>query len=513
MRLIDKMRNGIRHFLKIQDAPKQTFNIRELFNFDSNCVKNLIWYRGDSFELTQFYQNISGGSDGIKFWAARSTVGREIRKIHTGLPGIIVDRLTDIIITDFSQITFIKDTDKNIWDDIAKDNNFKNVLKKAVSKMLILGDGAFKISLDSKVSQYPIIEFFGADKVDYVYNRGRIREVVFTTEYSHNNMEYYLKERYGYGYIKYELYRGIDETSVDLNIIPALSGLADVEFNEKVIMAHPIMYGESSKWEGRGQSIFEKKTDDFDALDEAWSQWMDALRKGRSKEWVPESILPRNPETGAIIKPNAFDNSYIAKGDDMSENSQNKIEVTQPAIPHESYLATYITALDLCLQGLISPSTLGIDVKKLDNAEAQREKEKTTLYTRGNIVDIVQDQLPLFIQKVFDVVNISQNKTPTEVKCTVDFSEYANPSFESQVETVGKAKTQGIMSVEASVDELYGDTKDEEWKKEEVARLKAEQGITDEQEPALKLEGEMLDEGNSGEKGLSNVEEQGNKPT
>ena len=36
----------------------------------------------------------------------------------------------------------------------------------------------------------------------------------------------------------------------------------------------------------------------------------------------------------------------------------------------------------------------------------------------------------------------------------------------------------GIMSIEASVDELYGDTKDDEWKQEEIARLKAEQGIS-----------------------------------
>ncbi|WP_370751053.1 phage portal protein [Eubacterium sp.] len=513
MRLMDKMRDGIRHFLKIQDAPKQTFSIRELLDHDGNCVKNIIWYRGESYELTQFYQNIPGGADGVKFWAAKSTVGREIRKIHTGLPGIIVDRLTDIVINDFSQISFNKESDKREWNDISKDNNFKEILKDAVNKMLILGDGAFKLSLDESISRYPIIEFYGADKVDYVYNRGRIQEVVFITEYTHNETVYVLKEHYGYGYIRYKLYRETDNIEVPLNTIPILSNLVDMGFDKSLIMAHPIKYGKSPKWEGRGQAIFDKKTDDFDALDEAWSQWMDALRKGRSKEWIPESLIPRNPETGALIKPNAFDNSYMTKGDDMSENSQNKIEVTQPAIPHDSYLATYITALDLCLQGLISPSTLGIDVKKLDNADAQREKEKTTLYTRGNIVDILQDQIPLFIQKVFDVVSISQNNMPTEITCTIDFSEYANPSFESQVETVGKAKTQGIMSVEASVDELYGDTKDEEWKKEEVARLKAEQGITDEEEPALKLEGEMINEGNSGEESLSDVEEQGNEPT
>lgn len=60
---------------------------------------------------------------------------------------------------------------------------------------------------------------------------------------------------------------------------------------------------------------------------------------------------------------------------------------------------------------------------------------------------------------------------------TVKFGEYANPSFESQVETIGKAKTQGVMSLEACIDELYGDSKSDDWKAEEVERLKAEQGI------------------------------------
>ena len=74
------------------------------------------------------------------------------------------------------------------------------------------------------------------------------------------------------------------------------------------------------------------------------------------------------------------------------------------------------------------------------------------------------------------------------VELDVSFGEYANPSFESQVETVGKGKTQGIMSIEACVEELYKDNKDDEWKKEEVARLKAEQGITEMEEPGINLD-------------------------
>ena len=252
-------------------------------------------------------------------------------------------------------------------------------------------------------------------------------------------------------------------------------------------MAVPAKIYSSKKYQNRGCSIFDDgKLDNFDAFAEAWSQWMDALRAGRAKTYIPEGLLPRDPNTGVLIKPNAFDNRYISTEANMSEKSDNRISTEQPAIPHDSYLASYVTALDLCLQGIISPSTLGIDVKKLDNAEAQREKEKATLYTRGSIVKALQKVLPRVIQAYFDAYNILNKAALEEVKVDVNFGEYANPSFESQVETVAKAKTGGIMSIEASVDELYGDSKDEEWKKEEVARLKAEQGIVEMEEPALK---------------------------
>jgi phage minor capsid protein len=45
-----------------------------------------------------------------------------------------------------------------------------------------------------------------------------------------------------------------------------------------------------------------------------------------------------------------------------------------------------------------------------------------------------------------------------------------------------------MMSIEAQIEELYGDTKDDEWKKEEVARLKEEQGISSVEEPDFSVE-------------------------
>ena len=262
-----------------------------------------------------------------------------------------------------------------------------------------------------------------------------------------------------------------------MELLPETAGLKDVSWKGDFMMAFPVMFDKSPKYEGRGKSIYDGRIDNFDAVDEAWSQWMDALRRNRTKEYIPENMLPRNPTTGEILAPNPFDHAYIKTDAPMTENASNKIELVQGNIPHESYLATYITALDLCLQGFMSPSTLGIDVKKLDNAEAQREKEKATLYTRNKIVETIQHSLPEVVNTAIQTYEVLTRQAVTSHTVEIPFGEYANPSFESQVETISKGKQGGIMSIEASVEELYGDSKDEEWKKQEVSRLKAEQGI------------------------------------
>lgn len=482
----ESIASKMRSFLKIHTANGKSFNIDELLDFDSNVAVNKIWYRGESYELNQLYKQLDDNQYG--FWGSVPTAGIEIRKIHTGLPKIMVNLLSSVVADDMQDVKFTSEADNTLWQDIAEENTFDTLVKSAINKTLYTGDGAFKISIDTDISQLPIIEFFEADRIKVKRKRGRITEIVFKTAYSKDTNTYILYEHYGKGYIRYELKNSFDK-DVELATLEQTAGLNNIEWDGDFILAEYVSFYSSDKFEGRGQSVFDAKRDNFDALDETWSQWIDALRAGRTKTYIPENLIPRNPNTGELLKPNAFDNRFIKLAPSMSENNDGKVSTESANIQHDSYLATYITALDLCLQGLISPSTLGIDNKKLDNAEAQREKEKATLYTRQTIVAELQRVLPALIQSVFYAYQ-TLNKLPlNDVECDVTFGEYANPSFESQVETVGKAKAQGIMSIEASIDELYGDSRDDEWKKEEVERLKAEQGIvTDMQEPAVNMD-------------------------
>ena len=143
---------------------------------------------------------------------------------------------------------------------------------------------------------------------------------------------------------------------------------------------------------------------------------------------------------------------------------------------YEGLMMAYTTTLDVCLQGLISPSTLGIDVKKLDNAEAQREKEKATLYTRSRIIEVAEKVIPQVVAVALELYDLANERPKQEYEVNVQFGEYANPSFEATVETIGKAKSYKIMSNERVVDELYGDTMDEDEKKKEIERLNAMDG-------------------------------------
>lgn len=487
MRWIDKVseniKKGIRNWLQVQPAPSCAVNIMETVDFELSAIRNRIWYRGDGNELEQLYQQNADYADKRKFWASRCTQGMEMRKIHTGLPALIIRTLASIVTADMNDFEITDEKHRQLWEEIERDNKFRKRFEKSLKEVLYIGDGAYKITIDTKISQYPLLEWYPGDRIEYVRERGRLKEVVFKTPYYVKSKQYVLHEHYGKGYITNHLYEGDKE--VLLNAIEATMGLQNWEFDKTVMLAVPLQVYESTKFEGRGGSLFDGKLDSFDAFDEAWSQWMDALRAGRAKTYIPDCLVPRDPNTGAAIPPNPFDNRYFAANGDMREGEKNMISTDQPTIPHESYLASYTTALDLCLQGIISPSTLGIDVKKLDNAEAQREKEKATLYTRNAIVEALQEKLPELVATCINAYNILSRKPIEEVEVNVPFGEYANPSFESQVETVSKARTGGIMSIEASVEELYGDSKDEEWKSEEVARLKAEQGIAELEEPTV----------------------------
>ena len=481
------MQSFIVRLFKIETAMERRVTIIEPHTFLENVIRNKIWYRGDSAELEQYFKKTARfGVEKARFWAAEAQ--GSVRKMHSGIVSIVIDRYKDIVMADMDSVDFENGNVmlNELWEEIFKKSKLNDVIAEGIAGTLSSGDGAFKITADN-CSPYPIVEFYDAENVDYVYTHSTLKEIKFYTTYKNRNKDLRLEETYGYGYVKYKLY---DDTGKEmpLNMLPETEHLVDFGIEGELMLAVPLKILVSQKYKNRGRALFESKTDVLDGLDEVISQWMDAIRMGRIKRYIPENLIPRDPDSGELLPANPFDNDFIAIGDNMSEKSNQQVEVSQPQISYEAYVNSYISFLDMVLQGIMSPSTLGIDLKKTDNAESQREKEKVTLHVRNKIVDALNETLPELFTLILQCYDLMCGKSPAEYKPSVKFGEYASPDFGTTVETVGKAKQYGIMSIESSVDQLYGDTWTDKEKEEEVSRIKEEQGITRLEEPAVNLE-------------------------
>lgn len=475
----EKVKQALRNWLSIQPAPQQAITIVEQSSFAAEAVKNRIWYRGDGDELRQLYRQL--GSDGGRFWAAVPP-GEKIRKLHSGLPALMVDTLAYIVKSDLQPVEF-EGGGPACWEAMERELDLPALVGTAVTDALVTGDGAFKISVDPQLSEYPLCEFYSADRVEYDRARGRVQAVRFYTDYPVGYKTYRLEEVYAPGKVRYHLYDG--EREVALGTVPALADLHPVDFAGDYSMAVPLRIYDSAKYSGRGKSIFATKTDAFDAHDEVISQWVDAIRKGRVQRYIPEDMIPRDPANGRLLGVDAFGADFIRLQASAKEGVASKMEMLQPEIKYEAYLGTYTATLDMCLQGILSPATLGIDLGKMASAEAQREKKDITGHTRNAITAALEKTLPKLIAALLMTYDNMQGKAPGSYEPVVSFGEYGAPDFGSRAEVVNKAATAGTMSIQAQVDELWGDSKDEKWKRDEVLRLKQERGILQAQPPGV----------------------------
>ena len=89
-------------------------------------------------------------------------------------------------------------------------------------------------------------------------------------------------------------------------------------------------------------------------------------------------MIPRNPDNGSVERVNSFGTEFIVVQSSLGDEAASKIETVQPEIKYEAFYNSYMNCLMMCLQGILSPATLGIDVGKMQSADAQREKKDVT---------------------------------------------------------------------------------------------------------------------------------------
>ena len=509
MTILERMRARIRGVAGSVLKTKRPDDDRTTFINDNEKLGRMklkeydVWYDGDGDELLNFYtrENYIGfnyepfymRNKKNYFWAISSTEA-QIKRTHSGQPRNIVDTLVNIM--PFPLISAGDDTKK--LQAVVKESGLEQVYKdEQLPLTLVEGWGCWKINWDKDVSDYPSVEYVSAENVDFIYKNGKIIGIVFKNYYTSDKKRYLLLETRSIEWkpnsaaaaegsegervlvITNELYElptntaaGDDDTllkKVDLKTVSELESVEErIEIGpfDKLFAVPCVLLGNTSRQWGYGRSIFTGKIDLFDDLDQALSQSSNAVRLSTPIEYIDEEYLERD-KNGLPKKPKAYDRKYVMmkgqkNGDGVSTGQP--VQITQPSVEFSRYSDHAVQILLQILNGILSPATLGIDIAKKDNAAAQREKEKVTIFTRNALINgeerilrSLMEQM-LMAKEFMDTGAVSVHSYDISVK----FNEFADDSFENKLEALGKAYDMEEISTDMYLNKLYGDTLSEE---------------------------------------------------
>ena len=475
-----------------------------------------VWYTGDADELLNFYtraSTIDYNTDPLYnrnkksyFWCVSATEN-DIKRTHSGQPRNIVDTLVDIIGKPqiFIGTLGLEQINTRLQKILDRNNFNRTVLQRSRPLTFVEGWGGWKINWDSSFSDYPILLYYRADSIDFIYRNSQLIAIIYK--------DYYQDEK-GHDYILFETRRTemkeIEDDSTGIkSTVPCLiiekelfkiSGQSDVLLQVKLtdlpqlkdtkaslivtnytgLLGCPNIYYEDNNEDLYGRSIFTGKIDLFDDLDQCYSQAANTVRRSTTIEYFNTQYLEKDEDTGMPVMPKAFDRKYIgfkgARGGDGISDGSGPVQAVQPRLDFVSYSTEEQNILINILSGIMSPATLGIDVAKRDNGAAQREKEKVTIFTRETVM---YEEGKIFKELANGLLVAWELMHTGKISCkeydvSVQYPQFADVSFESKLETVLAGWQAGIMSDETALRYLHGDSLDKKMFDKELEWVKSQ---------------------------------------
>jgi len=472
--------------------------------------QNYYWFKGDADYLGWFYnrgvmdlglQQIMAQRYRVNykdyFWCGAYQESG-IKRTHSGLPRLIIDTLVNCL--GIYQAKDIKDKQVNEattkrLNEILKENNFKSTYKKQVAMDLVIGDGAYIVNI-SKDYDYPIIEYIDGRNCSFEYVGDKVKAVIINKNYEYDKQLYECYERRSTTKITELDENGIEITKtvatiefklfvkngnkgwneVALNTIPQTKDLKNLQYtNIPFMLAVPCIRKMNDETK-RGDSIFKGKIELFDDLDLAISIQSNTVRASVPVEYVDSNLLEKD-DKNQPIKPSTYGKEVVYfRGSNSFADDPKGIYTKFYAIDFSKLSNEIQEKIKQACVGIISPSTIGYDISKKDNAEAQREKEKATLQTLKEIQDYLQDVLPRLFTIIMAVDDLITNKNaiPQETNIQVMFSDYATPSRSERIEKFKDAYLSGAISLDRYIQEVYFDEDKETQDKEKKALLEAQ---------------------------------------
>ena len=396
-------------------------------------LENGIWYAGIEQDLSyfyrkeapKFYRNGQQSESLNYFWNGKND---NFRKIHSGFPQLISEKMADLIIGNGFALTVEGKEEEDLQvelDAMLKENKISLLMSKGIETESWSGGVAWKLTHNPVLSDYPIIESWQPENYTNVVVSGRILVDIFFKYYEQANIKYRLSEMYGVedevgAYIDYKLEMLQHNTTgqaqaepvwviVDVSELEQTKGLKRVSFKgyfKKLSLYKPNKLPNSEfRYSILGESDYAGSYGAFDGIDEILSTWIQEFRDAKLVRYFPDEYIPKNVKGEAQL-PDDFKVQHIIYADSSSENvDKQKILYEQGELRSEKHIESYKIWVTQALNNAgLSPLTVGITgLEAIDaSAESQQEREKVSIRTRNKKIELWKEFLQDFMQTALE---------------------------------------------------------------------------------------------------------------
>ncbi len=475
-------------------------NIRSPLVYQFNLARNLALLSNDPTVIRNFYQ-VEAEKLTRDQWLAMEMKDKFMAQSIDGqafayfgiCPMIVQGKVNLLASSGFKCQSDAKEIDDKL-NEFIEDAKLKEKFAEGVYLESGLGDFLYRLSYDPKISHKPIIDVIEPQNFEINYARGQVKsyviKIVADEDPDYELREIHYRNDKGEICIAYRFfYSGKYVAPDDKSLIEQCREKFPIDINieEKVLpfKDFPIVFKKNANsnqlYRGeRGVPDIQGLDTIEDALTEAISDLIDAIRKGGVREYIDSSLIPQTPD-GKDMKLSPFNKRIITtKGSSNPANPKNLLQVVQADIHWEGYIKAIQTLMSQAINKAgLSPTTLGLTGLESINssAESQEAREKTSLRTRELCLSTWERTLKELLNKYLQILDYIEGKEILDYSSVIKihFDDYISPSVENITEVLVNQVAAGIKSQKHAIKDLNSEYDDQDAEKE-ILDILTEQG-------------------------------------
>lgn len=489
-----------------------------------------------TYRIAQYFAWFSGSSKRIREFETTQTITDTLFRqnqmfwkkapnnyymVHSGIPNLIARKMAIILFGDgfkkdiqiYNKVTENnltsnkrnEEAEKKAYDILevlTQKLKLNELLEKAAQLESVGGHVFFKISIDTDLTKWPILDVADIRNAEIKKVRGITKEIIFKNyitkkennkEIKYEHHEVYTTTPNGDACILNELYKRdglgglkpcdlslLEETRdlEELHVFEGIKGLLAFEKPNKLPNAEFL----DSNY---GASDYTGAIEVFDALDEILSGLFEEVRFNKTIRQYPSTMVDPN----GVVNP--FATKFVKIEQPLDQGVNIPIETTVIQDKTEQHRQKWMIAIgQACNICGLSPLSLGITGLESINSsdKSQKERVKTTLETRDSKWKLWKPFLEEIFIRLLETTSWLQKKGFRQdgiddididwanIQISVTPNEYLPETKTERITAASMLKQSQGISTEMLVNYVWGDEMTQEQKDEEIARIKFEQG-------------------------------------